>query len=137
MNPALLREPRLIPVQGSAVQLPSYNLSKSLLVDNGWAPNSYLTYFVASAVSGLCVLTAMQPADTVLTRMYNRTSSERQGRESANRLGREYRQGPSNGQDTWRTLLQPYRLLVEDFEDRGNQGMVQRSVFAYLRLVRR
>ena len=58
--------------QGSAVQLPSYNLSKSLLVDNGWKPNSYLTYFAASAVSGLCVLTAMQPADTVLTRMYNR-----------------------------------------------------------------
>lgn len=33
------------------------------------------TYLVASSVSGVCVCAAMQPADTVLTRMYNREFS--------------------------------------------------------------
>ncbi len=32
------------------------------------------TYLVASSVSGVCVCAAMQPADTVLTRVYNRES---------------------------------------------------------------
>jgi solute carrier family 25 protein 34/35 len=56
------------------VQLPSYNLGKSLLVQYGWADNSFATYLVASMVSGVSVCAAMQPADTVLTRMYNRES---------------------------------------------------------------
>ncbi|ORX40930.1 mitochondrial carrier domain-containing protein [Kockovaella imperatae] len=69
VNTAILRT-----ACGSAVQLPSYNFGKTLLVQNGWKDNSYGTYFVASAVSGLCVLLAMQPADTVLTRMYNQNT---------------------------------------------------------------
>lgn len=56
------------------MQLPSYNLGKSLLVQYGWADNSFATYLVASMVSGVSVCAAMQPADTVLTRMYNRES---------------------------------------------------------------
>lgn len=58
--------------QGSSVQLPSYNMGKSLLVEQGWKDNSFATYLVASMVSGVSVCAAMQPADTVLTRMYNR-----------------------------------------------------------------
>jgi solute carrier family 25 protein 34/35 len=46
---------RLIP-QGSSVQLPSYNATKNVLASWGWAPNSYATYFTASAVSGVCVV---------------------------------------------------------------------------------
>jgi len=58
--------------QGSSVQLPSYNLAKTMLTKQGWADNSFMTYLVASMVSGVSVCAAMQPADTVLTRMYNR-----------------------------------------------------------------
>jgi len=58
--------------QGSSVQLPSYNLAKTMLAKQGWADNSFMTYLVASMVSGVSVCAAMQPADTVLTRMYNR-----------------------------------------------------------------
>jgi len=58
------------------VQLPSYNMGKSLLVQQGWADNSFATYLVASMVSGVSVCAAMQPADTVLTRMYNRKSAQ-------------------------------------------------------------
>jgi solute carrier family 25 protein 34/35 len=47
-------------------------MGKSLLVQQGWADNSFATYLVASMVSGVSVCAAMQPADTVLTRMYNR-----------------------------------------------------------------
>ncbi|KAJ7597460.1 mitochondrial carrier domain-containing protein [Mycena floridula] len=57
---------------GSSVQLPSYNFTKSLLVENQVLPaNSTWTFLASSAVSGMCVCLAMQPADTALTRMYN------------------------------------------------------------------
>ncbi|KAF5323380.1 hypothetical protein D9611_005597 [Ephemerocybe angulata] len=57
---------------GSSVQLPSYNLTKRTLVENGILPdNSTWTFLASSAVSGACVLVVMQPADTALTRVYN------------------------------------------------------------------
>ncbi|GFZ48008.1 Mitochondrial oxaloacetate transport protein [Saitozyma sp. JCM 24511] len=46
---------------GSSVQLPSYNATKNVLASWGWAPNSYATYFTASAVSGVCVNTVTDP----------------------------------------------------------------------------
>ncbi|KAJ3564546.1 hypothetical protein NP233_g8227 [Leucocoprinus birnbaumii] len=57
---------------GSSVQLPSYNFTKNLLVTHGILPaDSTWTFLLSSSVSGACVLLAMQPADTALTRMYN------------------------------------------------------------------
>jgi len=69
------RMPVVLKPQGSSVQLPSYNLAKTMLAKQGWADNSFMTYLVASMVSGVSVCAAMQPADTVLTRMYNRESA--------------------------------------------------------------
>jgi solute carrier family 25 protein 34/35 len=44
-------------VQGSSVQLPSYNYAKSVIVRNGWlGENSYWTYLWSSSVSGICVV---------------------------------------------------------------------------------
>ncbi|KXN88851.1 Mitochondrial oxaloacetate transport protein [Leucoagaricus sp. SymC.cos] len=57
---------------GSSVQLPSYNFTKNQLVKHGiLAADSPWTFLLSSTVSGACVLAAMQPADTALTRMYN------------------------------------------------------------------
>ncbi|KAJ6575422.1 oxaloacetate carrier [Mycena capillaripes] len=57
---------------GSSVQLPSYNLTKNFLVSRDILPaNSTWTFLASSAISGVCVCIAMQPADTALTRMYN------------------------------------------------------------------
>lgn len=72
------------------MQLPSYNLTKRTLVENGILPdNSTWTFLASSSVSGACVvssplpvllrssldtpfqLVVMQPADTALTRVYN------------------------------------------------------------------
>jgi solute carrier family 25 protein 34/35 len=47
-------------LQGSSVQLPSYNLGKKYLISWGWKENGYSTYLVASGVSGFCVCAAMQ-----------------------------------------------------------------------------
>ncbi|KAI0652480.1 mitochondrial carrier [Trametes meyenii] len=57
---------------GSSVQLPTYNWTKNQLVSRGISrADSIWTFLASSSVSGLCVLTMMQPTDTVLTRMYN------------------------------------------------------------------
>ncbi|CDZ96261.1 oxaloacetate carrier [Phaffia rhodozyma] len=57
---------------GSSVQLPSYFFAKNLLTENGLtSPTSFWTYLLSSSFSGICVCIVMQPADTVLTRMYN------------------------------------------------------------------
>ncbi|GAA5951021.1 hypothetical protein JCM8115_005033 [Rhodotorula mucilaginosa] len=57
---------------GSSVQLPSYNLAKTTL--SGWGVGDHAGLFLLSSIfSGLCVCTVMQPADTVLTRMYNQS----------------------------------------------------------------
>ena len=56
------------------VQLPSYGLAKSYLKEWG-VQDGPLMYLAASTFSGACVCTVMQPADTVLTRMYNQNSS--------------------------------------------------------------
>jgi len=57
---------------GSSVQLPTYLWTKNQLVTRGVLPaDSIVTFLASSTVSGLCVLAMMQPADTVLTRMYN------------------------------------------------------------------
>ncbi|GBE77232.1 mitochondrial carrier [Sparassis latifolia] len=57
---------------GSSVQLPTYNWTKNHLVQSGIMPaDSVWTFLLSSTVSGVCVLAAMQPADTALTRMYN------------------------------------------------------------------
>ncbi|KAH9824239.1 mitochondrial carrier domain-containing protein [Melampsora americana] len=55
---------------GSSVQLPAYNYAKTNLSPY-FDPNSVWLYIASSSFSGMCVLTAMQPADTTLTRMYN------------------------------------------------------------------
>ncbi|BGP54379.1 hypothetical protein JCM8202_000812 [Rhodotorula sphaerocarpa] len=55
---------------GSSVQLPAYNLAKTTF--SGWGVGDHAgLYLLSSTFSGLCVCTVMQPADTVLTRMYN------------------------------------------------------------------
>jgi len=42
---------------GSSVQLPSYNLAKSLIVNHGILPaDSIWTFFLSSSVSGACVV---------------------------------------------------------------------------------
>ncbi|KAJ3549899.1 hypothetical protein NM688_g5130 [Phlebia brevispora] len=57
---------------GSSVQLPTYNWTKNQIISRGLLPgDSVWTFLVSSSVSGVCVLIAMQPADTALTRMYN------------------------------------------------------------------
>ncbi|CAL1707471.1 unnamed protein product [Somion occarium] len=67
MDAAVLRT-----AMGSSVQLPSYGWTKNKLVAHGILPaDSFWTYLVSSSVSGICVLTVMQPTDTTLTRMYN------------------------------------------------------------------
>jgi len=57
---------------GSSVQLPSYNFTKTQLVQHGILPaDSTWTFLASSSMSGICVCLVMQPADTALTRMYN------------------------------------------------------------------
>ncbi|KAA1106170.1 Mitochondrial oxaloacetate carrier protein [Puccinia graminis f. sp. tritici] len=58
---------------GSSVQLPAYNYAKTNLAPY-FSPDSFWLYIASSSFSGLCVLTAMQPADTALTRMYNQSN---------------------------------------------------------------
>lgn len=58
---------------GSSVQLPAYNYAKTHLAPY-FSPNSFWLYIASSSFSGLCVLGAMQPADTALTRMYNQSN---------------------------------------------------------------
>ncbi|MBW0488229.1 hypothetical protein O181_027944 [Austropuccinia psidii MF-1] len=57
---------------GSSVQLPAYNYAK-LYLEPYFSSQSLWLYFASSSLSGLCVLVAMQPADTTLTRMYNQS----------------------------------------------------------------
>lgn len=62
---------------GSSVQLPTYNWTKNQLITHGILPaDSIWTFLASSTVSGLCVLAAMQPADTTLTRMYNQPTHQ-------------------------------------------------------------
>ncbi|CAH7676469.1 mitochondrial carrier domain-containing protein [Phakopsora pachyrhizi] len=68
MDAAILRT-----AMGSSVQLPAYNYAKSKLAPY-FSKDSIAIYFASSSFSGLCVLAAMQPADTTLTRMYNQSS---------------------------------------------------------------
>ncbi|PLW56600.1 hypothetical protein PCANC_01493 [Puccinia coronata f. sp. avenae] len=58
---------------GSSVQLPAYNYAKTNLAPY-FSPDSFWLYIASSSFSGLCVLGAMQPADTALTRMYNQSN---------------------------------------------------------------
>ncbi|KAG0146927.1 hypothetical protein CROQUDRAFT_656722 [Cronartium quercuum f. sp. fusiforme G11] len=55
---------------GSSVQLPAYNYAKTRLSPY-FSEDSFWLYVASSSFSGMCVLAAMQPADTTLTRMYN------------------------------------------------------------------
>ncbi|GAA5903439.1 uncharacterized protein JCM6883_005004 [Sporobolomyces salmoneus] len=67
MDAAILRT-----AMGSSVQLPAYNLAKTHLM--GWGIGDHIgLYLMASTFSGACVCAVMQPADTVLTRMYNQS----------------------------------------------------------------
>ena len=57
---------------GSAVQLPSYELIKLLLVEkNLFEPSSPALHFVSSLGTGLLICLAMNPFDVAMTRMYN------------------------------------------------------------------
>lgn len=57
---------------GSSVQVPSYMWTKNQLITNNILPSdSFWTFLLSSSVSGLLILAVMQPADTVLTRVYN------------------------------------------------------------------
>lgn len=58
---------------GSSVQLPSYGVAKRQLLAWGFS-DGLPVYFLASSFSGVCVLLAMQPTDTVLTRMYSQSA---------------------------------------------------------------
>ncbi|KAG8876268.1 Mitochondrial oxaloacetate carrier protein [Tulasnella sp. 331] len=61
---------------GSSVQLPSYNWTKRLLIENGWQADGTWTFLASSSLSGACVCVVMQPADTALTRMYNQPTQK-------------------------------------------------------------
>lgn len=58
---------------GSAVQLTSYEQAKRVLTTGraGLDPGAVSTHFASSVVAGVCVATAMQPADVVMTRVMN------------------------------------------------------------------
>ncbi|KZT08693.1 mitochondrial carrier [Laetiporus sulphureus 93-53] len=72
MDAAILRT-----AMGSSVQLPTYNWTKNQLVKRGILPaDSVWTFLASSSVSGMCVLAAMQPADTALTRVYNQPTRQ-------------------------------------------------------------
>ena len=57
---------------GSATQLATYEQAKTVVAETGLLdPTSTLAYFVASCVSGLAVVTVMNPFDVMATRLYN------------------------------------------------------------------
>ncbi|KAF9025134.1 mitochondrial carrier [Hymenopellis radicata] len=67
VNAAILRT-----AAGSSVQVPTYVWAKRQFIERGILPaDSFWTFLASSSVSGLVALAAMQPTDTVLTRMYN------------------------------------------------------------------
>ncbi|KAF8919188.1 oxaloacetate carrier, partial [Mucidula mucida] len=57
---------------GCLAQVPTYVWAKRQFIGRGILPaDSFWTFLASSSVSGLVALAAMQPTDTVLTRIYN------------------------------------------------------------------
>ncbi|KAF8636242.1 hypothetical protein AX17_003727 [Amanita inopinata Kibby_2008] len=103
---------------GSSVQVPTYIWAKSALTRHGILPaNSFWTFFVSSSISGICVLTVIQPADTVLTRMYNQPTRML-----------------SNGKHAGLLYKNPIDALVKIFRTEGFRGWYKGSTAHLLRI---
>ncbi|KAK7465453.1 Mitochondrial oxaloacetate carrier protein [Stygiomarasmius scandens] len=103
---------------GSSVQLPSYNFTKTQLVNHGILPaNSTWTFLASSAVSGACVCVVMQPADTALTRMYNQPTIVN---EAGKHVGALYKN--------------PLDCLWKTFKTEGVRGWYKGSTAHFLRI---
>ena len=63
---------------GTSVQMPTYHWAKGQLVNNGLLHADHpLAVLLSSAAAGVAVCASMQPADTVLTRLYNQPTQSR------------------------------------------------------------
>lgn len=73
---------------GSAVQLSTYDITKTTLLDsNLFTSNSVSLHFSASLITSLFVCAAMNPFDVVSTRMYNQPTA------SDGKVGQLYKNG--------------------------------------------
>eukprot|EP01119_Soliformovum_irregulare_P007288 TRINITY_DN19692_c0_g1_i1.p1 TRINITY_DN19692_c0_g1~~TRINITY_DN19692_c0_g1_i1.p1 ORF type:complete len:302 (+),score=67.74 TRINITY_DN19692_c0_g1_i1:3-908(+) len=61
---------------GSSVQLPTYDIAKRSIINLGiFDPDSIIVHFTASLMTGMVVVTFMNPFDVVSTRLYNEQTS--------------------------------------------------------------
>ncbi|RXK41945.1 solute carrier family 25, member 34/35 [Tremella mesenterica] len=112
VNAALLRTAMAtgsLMTQGSSVQLPSYNLGKSILVKNGWDDKSFFTFLTASSISGVCV---------VLTRMYNQNTIK----------------DPITGRVRGALYTNPIDCLWKTFKTEGIAGWYKGTTAHFLRI---
>jgi len=121
---------------GSSVQLPSYNWTKSSLINYGILPaDSHWTWLTSSAVSGACVvrclfystscnmsnlLTRLTVLSYATTRYGSYTDVQPTNAKSARRTRRV--------QICWGTLQEPDRLSLEDSFHGGDPRVVQGCV---------
>ncbi|KAH8085776.1 mitochondrial carrier domain-containing protein [Filobasidium floriforme] len=123
---------------GSSVQLPSYNYAKSKLVSNGlMSDSSYWTYLVSSSFSGICVCLMMQPADTALTRVYNR--KYRSGRDCVRHLigfssCPEPTYTDANGRIRGALYSNPFDCLWKTLKTEGFLGWYKGTTAHFLRI---
>jgi solute carrier family 25 protein 34/35 len=104
---------------GSSVQLPSYNYSKYLFKKYGIIKNDgFGMYLAASGVSGVVVCAAMQPADTVLTRMYNQNTIT----------------DPVTGKTRGALYSNPIDCLWKTFKTEGIKGWYKGTTAHFLRI---
>ncbi|GMK57055.1 hypothetical protein CspeluHIS016_0308950 [Cutaneotrichosporon spelunceum] len=104
---------------GSSVQLPSYNYSKYLFKKYGIIKNDgFAMYLAASAVSGVVVCAAMQPADTALTRMYNQNTIK----------------DPKTGKMRGALYSSPIDCLWKTFKTEGVKGWYKGTTAHFLRI---
>ncbi|BEJ11905.1 hypothetical protein CspHIS471_0203650 [Cutaneotrichosporon sp. HIS471] len=104
---------------GSSVQLPSYNYSKYMFKKYGIIKNDgFAMYLAASSVSGVVVCAAMQPADTVLTRMYNQNTIT----------------DPVTGKTRGALYSSPIDCLWKTFKTEGVKGWYKGTTAHFLRI---
>jgi len=102
---------------GSSVQLPAYGVAKRQLAKWG-VTDGPLLYILASSFSGACVLVAMQPTDTTLTRMYS---------QSANAIG-------ADGKPRGLLYTGPIDCLIKTARVEGIAGLYKGSLAHFLRI---
>ncbi|GAA5948280.1 hypothetical protein JCM10213_002220 [Rhodosporidiobolus nylandii] len=102
---------------GSSVQLPSYGLAKTTLME--WGVGDHLgLYLMSSFFSGGCVCAVMQPADTALTRMYN---------QSPNAIG-------PDGKPRGLLYTSPIDCLIKTWKTEGFRGWYKGTTAHWLRI---